>query len=165
MPPGHGSMCAELSVVLAVCQLLIILLQWSRVKSFMITALDRGSPNLSQGSGSKLTIFAAGQVLSPGTPPPSLSTLLKALDSNYCMLSFQGMHCSNLSMIRSAVGEGAVKCVQKLRVLCALVEERMEEEESEMREEEGKNLVSRAISAHSDWLSGCQTESRYRQGM
>lgn len=41
--PSHGSMCAELSVVLATCQLLIILLQWSRVKYFIISTLDRGS--------------------------------------------------------------------------------------------------------------------------
>lgn len=44
--PSHGSMCAELSVVLATCQLLIILLQWSRVKYFISLTLDRGSPGI-----------------------------------------------------------------------------------------------------------------------
>ena len=69
----------------------------------------------------------------------------------------------------SAVGEGAVKCVEKLSVLCALVEVKEEEEEEEGRVEEervegelgGRVTCSRAISAHSKWVSG---ESQYRHG-
>lgn len=65
-------------------------------------------------------------------------------------------------MVISAVGEGPVKCVQKLSVLCALVEGRVEGGEDER--EEGKDLVSGAISTHSDWLGGCSAESDYRKG-
>lgn len=42
--PSHGSMRAELSVVLATCQLLIILLQWSRVQYYITSTVDRGQP-------------------------------------------------------------------------------------------------------------------------
>lgn len=159
--PSYDGICAELSVVLAICQLFIILLQWSRVKSFIITALDRGSPNCSQGVWFKVNSLCSG----PGAfswKSSSLS-LYSAQGSGQQLLYVVFTLLHVLSMIRSSVGEGAVKCVQKLRVLCAVVEEKVEEE-SEMREEEGKDLVSRAISAHSDWLGGCQTESHYRQG-
>lgn len=56
-----------------------------------------------------------------------------------------------------------MRCVQKLSVLCSLVEGR--EEEREEQKGVGKNVVPRAISAHSDWLGGCLAESHYRQGM
>ena len=50
------------------------------------------------------------------------------------------------------VGESAVKCVEKMRVLCVLAGS------------EGESVCSQVIEAHKKWLGGDKTESLYQQG-
>ena len=54
------------------------------------------------------------------------------------------------------VGAEAVKCVEKLKVFSALGETESQEKE---------NSISKVVDAHSQWLSGDQSEACYRKGV
>ena len=91
-------------------------------------------------------------------PSISLTAMLDTLDIKPCMLHVVCLAMMWITNSFPSVGEVAVRCVGKMRVLCAVVEMEVGE-----REREGE-AASQTVATHSKWLGGQLSESNYREG-
>ena len=85
----------------------------------------------------------------------SSSLSLDTVDVESCTFIFSHSFIVDLFIVVVSVGDVAVTCVQKLKVINAL---------QEAVENENKGSTSKAIDAHSHWLNGNQAEYAYKQG-
>ena len=160
LPVGVPSSCeglaAELSVLLGLCQLLVILHRWSLVHGYEATAVDRGELQAycRVCHLMMLALPTVNQALCPQPRAVTLSSLQDLLSSSSscrpASSRFMLTRYDRVFPLLCAGGEGAGRCVGKMSVLCALVE--------------GKEAFSQSLSAHCKWLGGCLAESNYRQG-